>query len=283
MREADLVVATGSQNNVREAYHSGTPAIGVGLGNVPVVVDESADLDDAARKICMSKTFDNATSCSSENSVILLNSIYDSAVAALVSAGGYLVTTNEKARIEQTLWKAGKLNRDLIARDISLLIRKMGIHSSASEARFLMVEESEVGHQYPLSGEKLSVVLTIYRARDFKDAKRLVKAILNYQGRGHSCGIHTRNLDHANELAAEIDVVRVLVNQAHAFGNGGSFDNGLNFTLSMGCGTWGKNSISENLNYKHFLNITHLVMPISEDKPTEADLFGPYLARWHNR
>ena len=109
-----------------------------------------------------------------------------------------------------------------------------------------MVEEAGTGKDYPLSGEKLSLLLTVYRAKDFADAKRIVHDILNYQGKGHSCGIHTTNLAHARELAEEIDVARVLVNQAHTFGNGGGFDNGLPFTLSMGCGTWQGNSISEN-------------------------------------
>ena len=97
---------------------------------------------------------------------------------------------------------------------------------------------------------------------------------------GHSCGIHTKNPDHARALAETLDVVRVLVNQAHTFGNGGSFDNGLNFTLSMGCGTWAKNSISENLNWRHFINVTHLSTTIPEDKPSEEALFGKLWAKY---
>ena len=138
-----------------------------------------------------------------------------------------------------------------------------------------MVEEANVGRNAPFSGEKLSLVLTVYRARDFADAKARVRQILDFQGRGHSCGIHTTNPELGPELARDLDVVRVLVNFAHTFGNGGGFDSGLNFTLSMGCGSWQKNSISENLSYKHFLNITHLVTPIAPDKPSEAELFGP--------
>ena len=143
-----------------------------------------------------------------------------------------------------------------------------------------MVEETGTGKEHPLSGEKLSLVLTVYRAKDFADAKRIVRDILDYQGKGHSCGIHTKDLDHARELAEDIDVVRVLVNQAHTFGNGGGFDNGLPFTLSMGCGTWQGNSISENLNWRCFVNITHLVTTIPEDKPSEEALFGAYWAKY---
>jgi sulfoacetaldehyde dehydrogenase len=143
-----------------------------------------------------------------------------------------------------------------------------------------MVSETGTGKQHPLSGEKLSLVLTVYRARDFADAKRIVRDILEYQGKGHSCGIHTRSIAHARELAEDIDVVRVLVNQAHTFGNGGGFDNGLPFTLSMGCGSWQANSISDNLNWRCFVNITHLVTTIPEDKPSEEALFGAYWTKF---
>lgn len=276
MRAADLVVVTGSQNNVRRAYSSGTPAIGVGTGNVPVVIDADADLAEAARKIAASKTFDNATSCSSENAVVVLDSIYDAALGALREAGGYLCTGAEKATILETLWRNDKLNRQLIAKDAAFLAESFGLAPAARSARFFMVEETGVGRDHPLSGEKLSLVLTVYKARDFTEAKDTLRAILNYQGKGHSVGIHTRSIDHAQELAEDLDTARVLVNFAHTFGNGGGFDSGLPFTLSMGCGSWQKNSISENLNYRHFLNITHLVTPIPEDKPSEEELFGPH-------
>lgn len=280
MEQADLVVVTGSQNNVRRAYSSGTPAIGVGAGNVPVIVDETADLDEAARKIAASKCFDNATSCSSENAVVLLDAVYDAAVAALGRAGGFLAPRAARERIVEVLWQGGRLNRRLIARDMPVLADAFGLGNGAATARFLMVEEEGIGPDFPLSGEKLSLVLTVYRARDFAHAKRLVCDILAYQGIGHSCGIHTRRPERARELAAELDVVRVLVNQAHTFGNGGSFDNALPFTLSMGCGTWAGNSISENLNWRHFINITHLVTTIPEDKPSEEALFGAYWAKY---
>ena len=280
MEACDLVVVTGSQNNVRNGYRSGTPAIGVGAGNVPVIIDSSADLADAAAKICASKTFDNATSCSSENSVTIVDAVYDAAVGALEDAGGYLATPQEKRLIEDTLWVDGRLNRTLIAKGADVFARQVGLSPEAGKARFFMVEDDGAGPDHPFSGEKLSLVLTVYRAAGFDAAVARVRDILGYQGIGHSVGIHTADMDHARRLAGELDVVRVLVNQAHAFGNGGSFDNGLDFTLSMGCGTWAGNSISENLNYRHFINVTHLVTVIPEDKPTEEELFGAYWARY---
>ncbi len=275
MQAADLVVVTGSQDNVRRAYRSGTPAIGVGAGNVPVIIDETADLAAAASKIAQSKCFDNGTSCSSENALVLLDEIYAPAIRALEAVGGYLCTAEEAARIQAILWTDGSLNRDLIARDAARLAAAFALPDAARQARFFMVEETGVGRAHPFSGEKLSLVLAIYRAADLDTAIGRVRDILAYQGRGHSCGLHTREPDRAHRLARELDVVRVLVNFAHTFGNGGGFDSGLNFTLSMGCGSWQKNSISENLNYRHFLNITHLVTPIPPDQPSEEELFGP--------
>ncbi|PIW30453.1 MAG: sulfoacetaldehyde dehydrogenase [Rhodospirillales bacterium CG15_BIG_FIL_POST_REV_8_21_14_020_66_15] len=282
MEAVDLIVITGSQNNVRRGYSSGTPCIGVGAGNVPVIIDETADFLDAAEKIRMSKIFDNSTSCSSENSVTILGPVYEQAMAALRQVGGYLCNAEEKEKVRQALWQGGKLNRRLIAKDAAVFAREVGLPEEAAKCDFFMVEEplGAVGKDHPFSDEKLSLVLTVYKAPDFPTAKKQVTDVLNFVGMGHSVGIHTKDQDHARELAEDLNVVRVLVNQAHTFGNGGSFTNGLNFTLSMGCGTWAGNSISENLNYRHFINITHLVREIPEDKPSEEDLFGAYWGKY---
>ncbi len=281
MRQAGLVIATGSQANVRAAYSSGTPAIGVGVGNVPVVIDDSADLDAAAEKVRRSKTFDYATSCSSENSVVVSDAVYDEAVAALERHGGQMLDAADKRRLQDALWVDGHLNGELLAQPPGLIAEKAGLrHPIAGQAEFFMVEDDGFGPDHPFSGEKLSVVLTVYRFRGFDDCVRVCRGILNYQGNGHSVGIHTADMAHAERLANELTVVRVLVNQSHTFGNGGGWDNRLNFTLSMGCGAWGGNSISENLSYRHFLNITHLVRPIPELVPSEGKLFGSYWEKY---
>ncbi|MBF2760916.1 MAG: aldehyde dehydrogenase family protein [Ectothiorhodospiraceae bacterium AqS1] len=280
MAACDLVVVTGSQNNVRSAYRSGTPAIGVGAGNVPVIVDSSADFALAAERIRNSKCFDNATSCSSENALVIVDDVYDEAIEALKGVGGYLADAQEKEAIRKALWIDGRLNRRVIARDIDILAGECGLGEKAKSARFLMVEESGTGADHPFSDEKLSLVLTIYRAPDFDGAIDKVRAIMDFKGRGHSVGIHTRELDRARRLAEELDTTRVLVNMAHTFGNGGGFESGLNFTLSMGCGTWQGNSISENLNYRHFLNITWLATPIPEDRPSEEELFAAHWQKY---
>ena len=175
---------------------------------------------------------------------------------------------------------AGNLNRDMIARDADVFARGVGLDPAAEQARFFLAEEARFDAASPFVDEKLSLVVTVYRAQDFDHAVELVRSILEVQGKGHSCGIHTRTESHPVRLAEEIDVVRVMVNQAHTFGNGGSFNNAMPFTLSMGCGTWGGNSISENLNYRHFINITHLVTTTDEDKPSEEELFGAHFEKY---
>ncbi|MGB7298743.1 MAG: aldehyde dehydrogenase family protein [Burkholderiaceae bacterium] len=276
MNQCDLVVVTGSQNNVKRAMQSGTVAIGVGAGNVPVIIDSTADLDDAAVKITESKIFDNATSCSSENAVVILDDIYDDAIAALQRAGAYRCSPREKDNVAKTLWQGGNLNRHVIAKDADVSAEILGLDEPAKSAKYFLVEEGNVGGKHSFADEKLSLVLTVYRAKDFNDAKRIVREVLNVTGKGHSTGIHTRDMAHAAQLADETDVVRVLVNQAHTFGNGGSFNNSLPFTLSMGGGTWAGNTISDNLNWSHFINKTFLVTTIAEDKPSEDALFGSH-------
>jgi sulfoacetaldehyde dehydrogenase len=280
VRAADLAVVTGSQDNVRRAMRSGTVTIGVGAGNVPVIVDETADLDDAAEKICASKIFDNSTSCSSENAVILLDAVYDDAMAALIRAGGWRCSADETRRVRETLWVKGKLNRHVIAKDAAVLAEAFGLDPAAKDAKFFMVEQQAVDGKHGFADEKLSLVLTVYRARDFDHAVALAGEVLNVTGRGHSVGVHTRNMDNARKLAAATDVVRVLVNQAHTFGNGGGFNNALPFTLSMGGGTWAGNTIDDNLNWRCFINVTKLVTTIPEDRPSEEALFGAWLAKY---
>lgn len=281
MKQADLVVVTGSQANVRAGYSSGTPALGVGAGNVAVIVDDSADLDDAAQKIMRSKIFDNATSCSSENSVIIHAAVYDRMIAALTAAGGVLLTPDEKATLQQAMFPGGKLSPAVTAQSVARICTVAGLtRAELVNAKCLMVEENDAGPSAPFSGEKLSPVMAIYKACDFDHAFATLRAIYDYQGNGHSCGIHTKNNEHIQILGMEMTVCRVIVNQAHAIANGGNFDNGLPFSLTMGCGTWGGNSFSENLNYKHFMNTTRIVRVIPSREPTTEEIFGAYRKKY---
>jgi len=281
MRQADLVVATGSQNNVRAAYASGTPTFGVGAGNVCSIVDVSADLREAAQNIARSKTFDNATSCSSENSAVILAPVYDEMLAMFAAAGGVMLNAENAGKLQAFMWPKGKLNPDATAQAATRIASLASLdQANLATAKFLMVEETGTGPGHPFSGEKLSPVLTVYRARDFDHACSIVEAIYAYQGAGHSVSIHSRDGEHISRLGLELPVCRVIVNQAHCFATGGNFDNGLPFSLSMGCGTWGRNNFSENMNYRHYLNITRLVRKIPEQIPSEDEIFGDYLRKF---
>jgi len=284
MRAADLVVATGSQTNVRAAYASGRPAIGVGAGNVSVIVDETADVTDAATKIASSKTFDNATSCSSENSVIAVAGVHDALVKSLQAQGGVVLNETEARKLEAAMFAGGKLASAFIAQSAGAIAERAGLDRPAVRAaRFLIVAETGVGSAHPYSGEKLSPVLAVYRADDFPAAAALAERLLRYQGAGHSIGLHTRAPERALGLGLTLPVCRVIVNQAHCFATGGSFDNALPFSLSMGCGTWGGNSISDNLNYRHFLNIARVVHPLPSDRvrvPTDDEFFAEYRRKY---
>ena len=281
MRQCDLVVATGSQANVRAAYRSGTPAFGVGAGNVASIVDETADLADASDKIASSKTFDNATRCSSENSVIVVDAVFDQTIAALAAHGAVLLDEAQKRRLQEVMWPDGKLSAQAIGQSAARVAASAGLDDIAARApRMLLVREDGVGADHPFSGEKLSPVLTVYRARDFADACDLVARIYAYQGAGHSVSLHSRLPERALHLGLTAPVSRVIVGQAHCFATGGSFDNGLPFSLSMGCGTWGRNNFSDNMGVRHYMNVTRISRPIPERVPTEESLLGGFFERY---
>ena len=263
MKLADLVVVTGSQNNVRAGYASGTPAIGVGAGNVVTIIDETADIAGAAEKIAASKTFDNATSCSSENSVIAVDAVYDEVVAALARVGGLLLNATQVELLEQLHWHDGKMTTTLLAQDIDTVIGEMGMLDDApAGTQFLVAPQSEIGPEHPMTGEKMARFLALHRASNFDEALTKAVAIQSFQGAGHSLGLHSADDARAHRLAMEAKTCRVIVNQAHCFATGGFFNNGLPFSLTMGCGSWGGNSIDDNLNWQHFVNRVNVVRTV---------------------
>ena len=281
MQQCDLVVVTGSQANVRSATASGTPAFGVGAGNVAGIIDETADVALAAERVVRSKTFDNATSCSSENSLILVDAVRERALAALAERGAVLLNAEQKAKLQAVMWPDGKLSPAVIGQSAQVIAERAGLRDiAANKPSILLVEEEGFGCNFPFSGEKLSPVLTLYRAADFNEAMETVERIYAFQGAGHSVGLHSKVPERAMALGLHLPVSRVIVDQAHSIATGGSFDNGLPFSLSMGCGTWGKNNFSDNMNYKHYLNITRISRPIPERIPTEDDIFGKFFAKF---
>jgi len=275
MKQADLVVVTGSQNNVKSALTSGTPAIGVGAGNVPSLVDETADLNEAASKILASKSFDNATSCSSENSLIAVDHIYEDLISVLQKKGAIRLSEEQKELIRKLMWPNGKLSSDVTAKSAKEILSLANIPHDES-VRVILVEDDEINSANKFCDEKLSPVLTVFKATDFSDACKKVESILNINGAGHSVSLHTQMLDRATEMGLSLPVCRVIVNQAHCFATGGSFENGLPFSLSMGCGTWGGNNISDNMNYRHYLNTTRISTSIAPNEPELKEIFGDY-------
>ena len=280
LKQVDFNVATGGTPMVRVAYSSGTPTIGVGTGNATSYVDTDADPDEAAEKIMRSKTFDNASSCSSENSLVVHKDMYDKMIAALDKQGAFIIreNTDEHKKLQKTVWpdwpeKIGILNRDVAGANIENIGKLAGLNIP-SDRKFIVVEENGgIGKDYPFTGEKLSVISTLIKANDFEDALNKMEAIVSYQGMGHSCGIHTSNEDHINKLAMRMKVSRILVNQPQTLGNSGAWFNGLPNTMSLGCGTWGHNSTGRNLTWKDIVNYTVVSKPFPPRQPTDEELF----------
>lgn len=278
MKQCDLAVATGGSNMVKAAYSSGKPAYGVGVGNAVSVIDESADIQDAAHKIMLSKTNDLATGCSTENSLVIHSSIYDKMLQALISEGAYLVNEEEKNKLMNSMWVDGHLNPEIIAQPATKIAALAGF-SIPEDRTFIVVGEIGTGKEYPFSGEKLSVVMAAYRYYDFEEAIKKVNDIHAYMGAGHSCGIHSFIEAHIMRLSLGTKTSRVMIRQPQNYGNAGNWDNGMPWTTTLGCGTWGGNIVSENITWKHFINTTWVSYPIEPSIPSDEELFGEIMLK----
>ena len=275
MRQVDKILATGGSAMVSAAYSSGKPALGVGVGNAVITVDDTADLDDAADKIRTSKTLDLATSCSADNSVILFESIYEQMVAKLEHQGGYVLDKGEKDKLQAVLFEDGHLNAKVVAQPAEKIAAMAGFDLPEGKT-FLIVPETGYGADYPFSGEKLSVVMALYRAKDIDEAIALTNGIQAYQGRGHSCGIYSTNDANILKLATLTYTSRVMVNQPQAPSNTGNLWNGMRQTFSLGCGTWGGNATNNNISWRDLINETWVSRPLAVTKviPSDEVLFG---------
>jgi sulfoacetaldehyde dehydrogenase len=279
MKQVDFIIATGGTPMVRQAYSSGNPTIGVGTGNVVCIVDGTGDLDAAADMIIRSKTFDHATSCSTENNILVLESAYDAFVKAITKQGAYIARegTPEKEKIVKALWPETPLNHDLnrqiVAQSAAKIAEIAGV--DAKDAKVILVEENGgYGNAFPLTGEKLSPVAELRRAKDFDDAVDQTLNILEYQGKGHSIGIHTSLNERVTLLGEKIPVCKVCVNLPQSLSNSGSWNCGFPMSMTLGCGTWGHNSISWNATYMDLLNFTYVARPIPSWQPKDEELFS---------
>ena len=276
MAGCDLTIATGGQPMVRAAYSSGKPAYGVGAGNATMVIDETADVEEAARNTRISKTNDNGSGCSADGNLLVDSRIYDRLLAQLQQEGGYLVKAGEKEPLRNAYWDAdGHRTPDTIARPASVVAAKAGI-ALPPDKTFLMVEEDQIGKQHLFSTEKLGTVLAVFKYHGFDDALDKVRQIFDTGGKGHSCGIYSFDDDHIHRLALTAPVSRMMVRQVQSAANAGTFTNGMPMTSSMGCGIWGGNITNENVSLKHYMNVTWVSRPIPEDRPSEEELFGEF-------
>lgn len=275
MRQCDRILATGGGAMVSAAYSSGTPALGVGVGNAVITVDDSANLDEAAEKIRISKTLDLAASCSSDNSVIVFESVYDEFLAKLEAEGGYLINDDEKSKLQQVLWQDGAINAKIVAQPASVIAGQAGFDIPEGK-QFLIVPESGAGKEHPFSGEKLTVTMAFYKVKNIEEAVELTNRIQAYQGQGHSCGIYSYNDDNIMKLAEGTRTSRVMVNQPQAASNSGNLWNGMRQTFSLGCGSWGGNSINHNITWRDLINETWVSKPLAQTKvlPPDEELFS---------
>jgi sulfoacetaldehyde dehydrogenase len=275
MKQCDRILATGGAPMVIAAYSSGTPALGVGAGNAVITVDDTADLDDAAEKIRISKTLDLAASCSSDNAVILFDSIYDTMLAKLKAKGGMVLDEAAKAKLQASLWVDGAINAKIVAQTPQFIGKFAGFDVPEA-VQFFMVPETGFGADHPFSGEKMTVTMALYRAKDIDEAIALTNGIQSYQGRGHSCGIYSTSDANIMKLANETYTSRVMVNQPQSASNSGNLWNGMRQTFSLGCGSWGGNATNNNITWRDLINETWVSKPLAVPKvlPSDEELFG---------
>jgi len=275
MSMCDLVVSTGGTQSVIAAYSSGKPALGVGAGNSVMIVDETADPKEAAKKIFMSKTFDNATSCSAENNAVIQESVYDQVLEGLQENGGYLCSAEEKAKLKEAMWPDGEhINAKVVARAAVRIANKVAGLDVPEDTKFLMVIGDDPVEGDKFADEKLSPVLTVWKYKEFADAIDYLKRIHAIRGKGHCAGIHTKDESRIKELAEQAQVSRLMVNQPQCLANSGAFTNGMPFTMTLACGTWGNNSSTDNITWRNWLNYTWVSQPIPESLPDEEALFA---------
>jgi sulfoacetaldehyde dehydrogenase len=276
MAKADLVIATGGKDMVRSAYSSGKPAYGVGAGNATMIIDETADIEEAAHNTMLSKTSDYGSGCSADGNLIIEESIFDRMIEQLIKEGGYLANEEEKNKLRDVMWdEEGHRLPNTVAIAPQKLAEIAGF-TIPSDRKFIIVMGDGIGKEYPFSREKLTTLLAVYKYKGFDNALKMARDILEVGGKGHSVGIYSFNKEHIHQLALMAPVSRIMVRQPQSKANAGSFTNGMPMTSSMGCGTWGGNIVSENISLKHYLNTTWVSFPIPEDRPSDAELFGEF-------
>lgn len=258
MQEADLILATGGPGMVRAAYSSGKPALGVGAGNTPAVIDKTADILLAVNSIVHSKTFDNGMICASEQSVIVDDSIYDQVKAEFIKTGCYVLTPEETEKVRKTILINGALNSKIVGQPAAKIAELAGV-TVDPRTKVLIGEVESVDLEEEFAHEKLSPVLAMYHAADFADALNKADRLVQDGGYGHTASLYIDTVherERLDQFAARMKACRIVVNTPSSHGGIGDLYNfNLAPSLTLGCGSWGGNSVSENVGVKHLLNI----------------------------
>lgn len=277
MARANLVIATGGRPMVKSAYSSGTPAYGSGAGNSTMVIDETADVKEAAHNTMLSKTSDFGSGCSADGNLIISDKIFAAMVDQLQKEGGYLANDKERELLKKVMWdKEGHRLPETVAIAPQKLAEAAGFTIPA-DRKFIMVIGDGIGKEHFFSSEKLTTLLALYKYEgEFENALDMMRGIYEVGGKGHSCGIYSFNDEHIHRLAMAAPVSRIMVRQPQSKANAGAYNNGMPMTSSLGCGTWGGNIISENICLKHYMNTTWVSRTIPEDKPSDEWLFGDF-------
>jgi succinate-semialdehyde dehydrogenase len=276
MKDVDVVVATGGGAMVRSAYSSGKPSYGVGAGNVPVIIDRGVDLNDAAVKIVAGASFDNGIICSHEQFVLTPEELYQETIRSFLATGKVWFTDDraEVQRLREVVFHDGHLNKDLVGRSPREIGAKAGL-DVPSTARIILLPAEGAGTADILAREKLCPVVAILPYLTFEEAVAAAKANLLVEGAGHSAALHSNNEANIRLTGLELPISRLVVNQPSALTAGGSLTNGFAPTTTLGCGSWGGNSISENLDYKHLMNVSRIGNVIVTRKaPTDAEIWA---------
>ena len=258
MKAADVVVATGGMGLVKAAYASSKPAYGVGAGNVQVIIDRDYDYDQAAKDIIEGRKFDNGIICSGEQSIIAPQEHHEIIMKAFATHGGYYIKETQLVdKFRAVMFPDGKINTDLVGQSVQHIARAAGVEVP-EWAKIVILEPVGVGRQDVLCKEKMFPYMITLRYRSFDEALELAKTNLLYEGAGHTAAIHSQNTEHIRLAGQVLPISRLVVNQPSSTGAGGSIYNGFSPTTTLGCGSWGNNSISENLNFKHLINISRI-------------------------
>ncbi len=257
MKVADLILATGGPGMVKAAYSSGTPALGVGAGNVPAYIERSANIDDAIAKIFMSKTFDNGTVCASEQSIVTDACIADKVRAGIINHGGYFLQGEDLEKVKRIMERAnGSMNPDIVGRNAAYIAQLAGITIPVG-TRLLVSDEKGVGPQFPFSKEKLTALIAFYVVEDWKESCELCHSLLLNGGVGHSLAIHSGNDEVIREFGMKKPVSRMLVNTPSTHGAVG-ISTALFPSFTLGCGTLGGSSTSDNVTPLNLMNIRRI-------------------------